>query len=439
MSKLEHHLLLLQRDYEDMLAAYALRHGDITVTSCAFVRPDWFINQDLSKFWEKCQNNGGDSHQAANDISLEFYLDLVGKTNEIPTGTPETVYAHHVQDVYYKRVVALPILQDMTKTVANNRGKFADVVALAQKIVETEPVTTKKGFTPDELHDRLIDTMVNAHSGMSGAVQTHITDIDYVLGALEAGAVYLLAADTSMGKTALALQIARNNAVVAKQNNSRPVVYFTIEMTADQVWTRIACSTAGVDYRKIISGQATPQEMTTVENVSKGLKHNYGDYIVIVDDVQDVHSMHAICADYKPGLVVVDHLDDVEWRDKQTREHVWRGRAITYLKMNVGKRFNCPVLILHQINRDIKNRQDKRPHLSDLRQDGTIEQKSDVVLFLYRDDYYSTAPVVANNVPAEVIFRKFRQGKRNVTVSLAYDLNDQWFNSAVTTVRNLNP
>lgn len=429
MTSLVTELRLRQQAYEEMLVACCFQNPDITQTSCAFVDPVWFSRDDMRGFWQACSVTNPDITAAATGQGKDFYTDVVGWLIRVPPMATPEVYAQHIYDLWVLRTVVVKQTTEMMSHAASKTPDMGAIVASAESIVNQTPLNVSPGLLPAQLNDELKAELHAVQTGSLVLAKTFIADLDLVIGGLEAGLVTLLAADTSMGKTTLALQIARNNAVYAMKHDLPPVLFFSLEMTGQQVWTRMAAGTARVDYRQILAGKAQPADFAKVEQTGDQLANLYGDKLVVVDDEFTVERFRAIAAQYRPSLVVVDHLDELSPSSASTEEHVWRGRAITYMKQHIAKAFGCPLLVLHQLNREAGKRKDKRPQLSDLRADGSIEQKSDVVIFLYRDDYYNPVPG-ATKVPVEVIFRKFRQGGRNVTVQLEYDLVEQWMKTA---------
>jgi replicative DNA helicase len=137
--------------------------------------------------------------------------------------------------------------------------------------------------------------------------------------------------------------------------------------------------------------------------------------------------MHASIISNKPDLVVIDQLADIHWHDPKEKKIEWLGKACWHIRQIFAKRMRIPVVVVHQLNRDVEGRPDKRPTLSDLRDSGEIEQRSDIVLGCYREDYYAGRPEGVHIVPFEVSPLKFRQGNSEARAILEYDLATQWF------------
>lgn len=214
---------------------------------------------------------------------------------------------------------------------------------------------------------------------------TGFSALDGKLAGLQPGDLTILAARPSIGKTSLALAIAR--AVAARQV---PVVFFSLEMTTRQLVERLISMTAGINMREVRARRATDE----VWEAGFCAVSEFGATPIWVDD-QRGQSTHSIIAKARrvkgAGLVVVDYLgliNDPEQRGENRAYQV--GRQVKRLKDLAGE-LACPVLLLSQLNREVEHRDDRRPRLSDLRESGDIEQDADNVLMLWRDPEHEKA------------------------------------------------
>jgi primary replicative DNA helicase (EC 3.6.1.-) len=211
--------------------------------------------------------------------------------------------------------------------------------------------------------------------------------------------------DLLWAKTALGINIATNAAIKGGAN----VAIFSLEMSKEQLAQRIISSTAHVDLQKIISGNLSDDEWIQVVNSMAPLsKMN-----IFIDDTAGISlmEMKAKCRRMKVerglDLVVIDYLQLVEM-DSRSENRQQEISAISRGLKAIAKEMECPVLALSQLSRAPELRADHRPILSDLRESGAIEQDADVVLFLYRDDYYNEDSEKKNI--GEVIIAKHRNG-----------------------------
>ena len=244
-----------------------------------------------------------------------------------------------------------------------------------------------------------------AKKGELTGLTTGFADIDLKLSGLQKSDLILLAARPSMGKTALGINIATNAAIKGGAN----VAIFSLEMSKEQLAQRIISSTAHVDLQKIISGNLSEDEWIQVVNSMAPLsKMN-----IFIDDTAGISlmEMKAKCRRMKIekgiDLIVIDYLQLVE-TDSKSENRQQEISAISRGLKAIAKEMECPVLALSQLSRAPELRSDHRPILSDLRESGAIEQDADVVLFLYRDDYYNEDSEKKNI--GEIIIAKHRNG-----------------------------
>lgn len=286
------------------------------------------------------------------------------------------------------------------------------VYGQSSKIESREPSTAFDGVMA------LLDLMDNL-DGRS--IPTFITPIDDALGGIERQTLTVLAARPSMGKSTLAWQIALNNSAHGLRS-----YFFSLEMSTVALWAKVACGAAGVRWRDIRSQKATPEQVARVMDEAMRLMNLHEDRILVDDGVNTTETMWQMIDKHRPDIVVVDHLrlvaDDSE---NETR----RLGAITKTLKDAAKAFNCAVVCLAQLNREVEKRDDKRPQLSDLRDSGQIEENADLVLMMYREDYYddeTRAPAQAASL-TELLIRKFRDDVAAQRIYLTFDMKRQWF------------
>ncbi len=266
-----------------------------------------------------------------------------------------------------------------------------------------------------ELLDR-VEEMSQNPNDITG-VPTGFHDFDRMTSGMQPGDLIVLAARPSMGKTALAINIAENVAV----QEGLPVAVFSMEMGASQLAVRIVGSIGRIDQGHLRTGKLSDDEwprlteaIEKLRNVSLHIDETPG--LTPSELRANARRLSRQCG--KLGLIVVDYLQlmsgsSSDGGDNRATE---LGEISRGLKM-LAKELQCPVIALSQLNRSVEQRTDKRPMMSDLRESGAIEQDADVIMFIYRDDYYnkdSKEPGVA-----EVIIGKQRNGPTG-TVKLAF-------------------
>jgi replicative DNA helicase len=269
-----------------------------------------------------------------------------------------------------------------------------------------------------------------ANKGQLSGVNTGFRDLNAFTSGFQKSDLIILAARPAMGKTALALNIAENVAVNYKQ----PIAIFSLEMSKEQLVQRLLCARAEVDSTRVKSGQLHADDWTKLGKAMAEL----GEAPIYIDDSAGISIMElrgkcrrlqAQC-NGKLGLVVIDYLQLIEGRSNDTRinqiSEISRG-----LKL-LAKELNVPVLALSQLSRAVEARQDKRPMLSDLRESGSIEQDSDIVMFIYRDDYYNQENSERPGT-ADVIISKHRSGPTG-SVELLYQNNITKFKNPVPNI-----
>jgi len=266
----------------------------------------------------------------------------------------------------------------------------------------------KKGFFP--ISEVLLSSFAQieeraATKGQLTGLTTGYADLDYKLSGMQKSDLILLAARPSMGKTALGINIATN----ASLRGGGKIAVFSLEMSKEQLVQRIISATAHVDLQKIISGNMVDDEWLRVVNAMGPLSK----MDIYIDDSAGISlmEMKAKCRRLKVekglDLIIVDYLQLMQ-ADGRVENRQQEISAISRGLKAIAKEIACPVLALSQLSRAPELRSDHRPILSDLRESGAIEQDADVVLFLYRDEYYDKESEKKNI--GEVIIAKHRNG-----------------------------
>ena len=242
------------------------------------------------------------------------------------------------------------------------------------------------------------------HKGTPPGLNTGFRDLDNITGGLQKGELIILAARPSMGKTALAMNIALNSALRSKAT----VAVFSLEMGAESLTKRMVASEAKADMQTFKKGNFEQTELDKIVKACANI-HNTSMFIddtTIITPINMLSKCRKLKSEQgKLDLIVVDYLQMVsspqDYKDNRVLEISMISRGLKTL----AREMDCPVISLAQLSRAVENRPDKRPMLSDLRESGAIEADADIVLMLYRPKYYEKKELIANTpedeVPAE--------------------------------------
>jgi len=371
---------------------------------------------DVITVYEHLQNQG-----KADDVGGLAYLNALAQY--VPSASNIRRYAEIARErgILRKLVTAS---DEIATNAFNPQGKPVDKILdeAEQKIfnIGEEGSRMKQGFQGmDSLVVELLDRvqeMADNPNDITG-VPTGFYDLDRMTSGMQAGDMIVLAARPSMGKTAFAINIAEHVAL----NEGLPVAVFSMEMGASQLAVRIVGSIGRIDQGHLRTGKLTDEEWPRLTEAIEKLRN----VSLHIDETPGLSSselranarrLSRQCGQL--GLIVVDYLQLMSTSAGMSDENraTAVGEISRGLKM-LAKELKCPVIALSQLSRGVEQRTDKRPMMSDLRESGAIEQDADVIMFIYRDDYYnkdSKEPGVA-----EIIISKQRNGPTG-TVKLAF-------------------
>jgi replicative DNA helicase len=238
-------------------------------------------------------------------------------------------------------------------------------------------------------------------------VPTGFTQLDNLTSGLQNSDLIILAGRPSMGKTALALNIARNAAV----DHGVPVAIFSLEMSKEQLSLRMLCAEASIDSSRLRSGFFSMEDWERVTEAAGVLSAAP----IFIDDSASLSTMDVrakarrLKMEKNIGLIIIDYLQLMQGRAGAERRDLEISEISRGMKA-LAKEISLPVIALSQLNRMLEQRTDKRPRLSDLRESGALEQDADVVAFIYRDEVYNREETNPRKGTAEVILAKQRNG-----------------------------
>lgn len=348
--------------------------------------------------------------------SLEF---LGGIIKAVPTSANIKHYAGIVSEK-----ALLRRLIKVTEKITNNCYLDKDKIEIILEDTEKQifSLLQSRGSTEFvSIKDIVVSSLTNIelasrNKGSVTGVATGFYDLDYKTAGLQPSDLILIAARPSMGKTAFALNIAEFAAIRA--NNATTTAIFSLEMSKIQLVNRILSMNSKVDSQNIRTGQLKDEDWTSLMESARIV----GESKLIIDDTPGISIMElrSKCRKFKLehnlGLIIIDYLQlmsggkRVESRQQEISE-------ISRSLKALAREINCPVIALSQLSRAVEQRPDKRPMLSDLRESGAIEQDADVVMFIYRDEYYNHDS--EDKGVAEIIIGKQRNGTTG-TIKLAY-------------------
>ncbi|OAT80863.1 replicative DNA helicase [Desulfotomaculum copahuensis] len=252
------------------------------------------------------------------------------------------------------------------------------------------------------------------NQGKISGITSGFIDLDRLLCGFQPGDLVIVAGRPAMGKTSLGLSIAHQ---VALQYN-QPVAVFSLEMSRSQLVQRVLCAEAMVDQQKVRSGHLSESDWARLAEAAGRLAPAplYIDDAAMLSPRQLRAKARRLQAEKGLGLIVVDYLQLMQGARRVENRQQEIAEISRSLK-GIAKDLHVPVLALAQLSRSVESRQDKRPIMSDLRESGSIEQDADVVMFIYRDEYYR--PDTEKRGIAEIIVAKQRNGPTGL-VELAF-------------------
>ncbi len=415
---------------EQAVLGCMLTDRDSVIAAIEKLKVDDFYREDNKAVYEAMLSLYGKA-EPIDIITVKAELVENGKFEQIGgleylAVLPEKVPTTTNVEKYIKIIEEKSILRNLIKTANDmiaagydQTEDVEDIMNIAEKkIFDIMQNKNSKGYSP--IKDILVETFSELErlynqKGYITGVETGFTELDYKTSGFHNSDLIIIAARPAMGKSAFAINIATH----AAANNNVPVAIFNLEMSKEQVANRILCSEAMVDSNKIRTGKIDDNEWIKLANASGRL----AEAPIYIDDTPGISIMEirARCRKLKLekniGLVVIDYLQLVQGSGKKNSSREQEISEISRSLKILAKELNIPVVALSQLSRGAEKRDDKRPMLSDLRESGAIEQDADIVMFLYRDDYYNQDSEKKNI--AEVILAKHRGGSTG-TVELLW-------------------
>ncbi len=392
------------------------------------------IYQAINYLYEKHQ--AIDTLTLANILKNNKSLDLVGGptyladlTNYVPSAAHIEEYANIVAQKAFRRRL-IKVSEEISEISNNETQELNELIEEAeskifnisqnqinQNIVSLEKILAESFDRLDELH--------KDKSKIRG-VPTGYKDLDNKLAGFQKSDLIILAARPSMGKTALALNLANN---IAKKNK-KPVLIFSLEMSKEQLVDRILAMESGVSAWALRTGNLTDNDFEKIGNAMGVLSETP----IFIDDSPGITISELRTKARREAhknelsLIIVDYLQLMSGghRFSSDGNRVQEISEISRSLKIIARELNVPILALSQLSRSVENRSPQIPQLADLRESGSIEQDADVVTFIYREDYYN--PETNRKNITDILIRKHRNGPTG-SIELYFDSEKQKFRS----------
>lgn len=375
----------------------------------------------------------------ADQLKANKALDLIGGsgylaelTNYVPTSSHVGEYAEIVAQKALRRRL-IQAAQDITSMGFNEGHGLRELIEEAEtRLFEVSQRHVKQDVVSletilSESFDRLDD--LHKDKGKVRGVPTGFKDLDSILAGLQRSDLFILAARPSMGKTALALNIAHNVAVQSQM----PVLMFSLEMSKEQLVDRLLALESGVDAWNLRTGTLSDNDFEKIGQAMGALS----EAPMFIDDtpgitVSELRTKARREAHRRDlGLIVVDYLQLMSGGGRYNSEgnRVQEISEISRGLKSVARELNVPLVALSQLSRSVESRSPQIPQLADLRESGSIEQDADVVAFIYREEYYN--PDTERKNLTDIFIKKHRNGPTG-TAELYFDRDKQRFRSLDT-------
>lgn len=427
-------------DAEASLLGAILIDSDAIVKIADQLSPDDFYDDKHKIIFENVKvlydkHSPIDVLTLTNQLKAHNVLDTVGGssylselTNYVPTAAHVEQYAEIVSQKALRRrliqnsqnIVNLgydetknlqELIEQSEKELFETSHRY-----VGQNVVSLEEILSESFDRLDELHK---------DKGKIRGVPTGFRDLDKILAGLQRSDLFILAARPSMGKTALALNLAHNVAT----KSGEPVLLFSLEMSKEQLVDRLLAMESGVDAWALRTGNLTDSDFEKIGQAMGTL----GEAPIFIDDspgitVSDLRTKSRREAHKRPiGLIIIDYLQLMSGGGRYNEgNRVQEISEISRGIKGIARELNVPVIALSQLSRSVESRSPQIPQLADLRESGSIEQDADVVAFMYREDYYK--PDTERRNITDILIKKHRNGPMG-TVELYFDKEHQRFRS----------
>lgn len=352
----------------------------------------------------------------SDELKKKDELDIVGGsayltelTNYVPTAAHAEAYAEMValKAVRRRLIKASGIISELGYDEDNSTQELLEKAeaelfsvsdqSLKQDLVAIETILNDSFDRMEELH---------RNKGALRGVRTGYRDLDNMTAGLQRSDLIILAARPAMGKTTLVTNLAYNVATVAKQ----AVLFFSLEMSKEQLVDRMLADASGVDAWNIRTGNLSDEDFSKLSDAMGEM----AEAPIFIDDTPGVSVLEMrtkarrIAHDQPIGLIIIDYLQLMQGSGKNDGNRVQEVSEISRGLKLIARELNVPVIALSQLSRSVESRSPQIPQLADLRESGSIEQDADIVMFIYREAYYN--PETERENITDLIIAKHRNG-----------------------------
>ena len=415
---------------EQAIIGSMLTDRDAVISAIEILKEEDFYREDNKAIYTAILNLYNRA-EPIDIITVKSELESMGKFEqvggleylaELPEKVPTTANAMKYIKIVEEKSTLRRLIKTANEIIELGYSPTEDVKDIMEgaekKIFNIMQEKNQKGYAP--IKDVLVESftkleeLYNRKQHITG-VPSGFTELDYRTAGFHGSELILIAARPAMGKTAFALNIATNAAVKANV----PVAVFSLEMSKEQLVNRILCSESMVDSNKVRTGKLEEDDWTKLAGAIGPLSEAE----IFIDDTPGINitEIRAKCRKLKLekniGMVVIDYLQLIQGSNKRGGSREQEISEISRSLKILAKELDVPVIALSQLSRAAEQRPDHRPMLSDLRESGAIEQDADIVMFLYRDDYYNQDSEKKDI--AEIIIAKHRGGSTG-TVELLW-------------------
>lgn len=414
---------------EEAVLGAILKQPNVLNKVVEMLRPESFYMPAHRHIYEAMKhlydsNENIDIVSVSETLNYSSKLESVGGRayiNDLLANTVTTANVKYYAKIIMENAIKRSLISAGSEIVASGYEKQMTVdeaLDSAERLIFD--IASKKS-TSDLVHvkDIVLDTYQRIeynyeHKGELTGVATKFYELDAMTNGLHKSDLIIIAARPAMGKTAFVLNIAQNVAIQSKV----PVAIFSLEMSKQQLMQRMLCSEAEVDTQRLKTGNMQSKDWEKLANAM----NEFSQAPIYIDDTSGctITDLRAKCRRLKMkeknlGLIVIDYLQLMEGSGREDR--MQQISAISRGLKVLARELDVPVIALSQLSRAVESRTDKRPMLSDLRESGAIEQDADIVMFIYRDDYYKKveeegeeAAAKSANGESEIIIAKHRNG-----------------------------
>ncbi len=407
---------------EDSLLSAILIDNNTLLDVLEILSPDDFYRSAHQKIFSAItelftKNEPIDLVTLTNILKEMGYLEEIGGATylaKLVDAVPLAVNTQHYARIIHDKASLRRLIEkanEIAKQCFEDRGNVDEVIDFAESSIFE---ISKNKIKPAFVHiGKIIEANIDALEEREGnktlvtGVPTGFTKLDTLTSGFQKSDLVILAGRPSMGKTALALNIARNAAVEA----NIPAAVFSLEMSKEQLSMRMLCAEARVDSFRLRGGFLSREDWNSLTDAAGVLS----EAPIFIDDSADISAMtirakaRRLKMDKDIGLIIIDYLQLMRSHVAAERRDLEISEISRSLKA-LAKELELPVVALSQLNRKLEERSDKRPMLSDLRESGALEQDADVVAFIYRDELYNKDENNPNKGTAEIIVAKQRNG-----------------------------